>query len=252
MDGAERDHAAGGGSRQGHLLLGRRRQALHGLQLATHVRQHRPRRPARDRRRESADGAGLLRRADDLHHQSARRAGPAPARDHAGEPDQGVLHQWRRRGQRERHQDRALGDGAAEDHRALPLIPRRDGGRDHADRRPAALGGRAGHSRRRARDGPVSLSLPLVRRQARLHDGLPQPHRRHHHLRGAADHRRRDRRVGRRHERPHHPAGRLHAGAARALHEARHHADLRRDHERLRAHRRVVRAWTTGASRPTS
>ena len=37
---------------------------------------------------------------------------------------------------------------AAEDHRALPLLPRRDGGRDHADRRPAALVRRARGARR--------------------------------------------------------------------------------------------------------
>ena len=67
-----------------------------------------------------------------------------------------------------------LGDGQAKDRYTLSLVSRR---RLHAaialSGDPPALGSGAGHCRSRARDGRVSLSLPLLRRQARLHTGLP-------------------------------------------------------------------------------
>ena len=54
--------------------------------------------------------------------------------------------------------------------RALPPLPRRDGRRDHAHRRPAPLGRRAGHPGRRAHVRPVHVPLP--RRPSRSVPGL--------------------------------------------------------------------------------
>src|SRR5829696_6500570 len=45
----------------------------------------------------------------------------------------------RRRGERERDQGRALGDGTPQDRGALPQLPRRHGRRDHAHGGPAPL-----------------------------------------------------------------------------------------------------------------
>ena len=52
-----------------------------------------------------------------------------PARGgHAGDSDDVVPHERRRRGQRERDQARSLVHGPAQGDRALPLLPRREGG----------------------------------------------------------------------------------------------------------------------------
>ena len=66
-----------------------------------------------------------------------------------------LLHQRRRRGQRERRQAGAMGHRPSQDSRALPVVSRRDRGQHHADRRSAALGGRTGHSGCRPRARPV-------------------------------------------------------------------------------------------------
>ena len=63
--------------------------------------------------------------------------------------------------------------GPPQGDRALPLVPRRDGGRDHAHRRPAPLARRAGHPGRGAHVRPVHVSLP--RRPSRP---VPGVHRR--------------------------------------------------------------------------
>ena len=73
----------------------------------------------------------------------ARRLGRLLAEVTPGDLDDVVLHERRRRGERERDQARALVHGPAQDHRALPLLPRRDRRRDHAHRRPAPLARRA-------------------------------------------------------------------------------------------------------------
>ena len=75
------------------------------------------------------------------------RLGEEARGDHPGRHRHLLLHQRRRRGQRERHPHRAGGDGPAQDHGPLPLVPRRHGGRHRAHRRPPALGLRAGHPR---------------------------------------------------------------------------------------------------------
>ncbi len=66
-----------------------------------------------------------------------------------------LLHQRRRRGERERHQARPHGDGPPQDPGALPQLPRRHRRGDDADRRSAPLGDRAGHPGRRPRHRPV-------------------------------------------------------------------------------------------------
>src|SRR6476620_8858142 len=45
---------------EGHLLLGHQRQAVRGLEQPAHVREHRPRRRARDQRDQRAGGAPPL------------------------------------------------------------------------------------------------------------------------------------------------------------------------------------------------
>ena len=93
--------------------------------------------------------------------------------------------------------------GPAQDHRALPQLPRRDGRRDHADRRPAPLARRAGDPRRRADVRPVHLPLP-----GRPSRPVPGLHRRaaprgDPPVRGRAHGRRGDPRDGDRDERDH-------------------------------------------------
>ena len=79
------------------------------------------------------------------------RLGREARRDRAGRHRRLLLHQRRRRGQRERDQDRAAVHRPPQDPGALPLVPRRHGRRDDADRRSAPLGRRARHARRRPR-----------------------------------------------------------------------------------------------------
>ena len=101
--------------------------------------------------------AAMLAVRQPVHgHRGARAAGREAGRDHARRHRLLLLHQRRRRGQRERHQGRALVHRPPQDPRALPLVSRRHRRRDLADRRSAALGRRAGHPRRRARARSVS------------------------------------------------------------------------------------------------
>ena len=192
-----------------------------------------PGREARDDRPADGDRVALTAR-------QAARGGDA------GRPDDVVLHERRRRGERERDQARALVHGTPQDHRPLPQLPRRDGRRDHADGRPAALGGRARHPRRRAHVRPVHLPLPcgssrpvpgLHRRAAPRGDPA---------VRGCAHRCRRDSRDRHRHERDHRPARRLPAVDPRGLRPARHPADRRRGDGRIRTHRQVVRRRQLG------
>ena len=133
----------------------------------------------------------------------------APGRGDAGRSVDVVLHERRRRGERERDQAGALVHRPAQDHRPLPQLPRRDRRRDHAHRRPAALARRAGPAGRRAHVRPVHLSLPC--RPSRPVPGVyrgaaprgdPPVRRRAHGRRG-------DPRDGDGDERDHRPARRL-------------------------------------------
>ena len=90
----------------------------------------------------------------------ARASAPSWPTITPGRHRQLLLHQRRRRSQRERDQGGALGHRPAEDPRPLPLVPRRHRRRDHAHRRSAALGGRARHPRRRPRAGLLPRRQP--------------------------------------------------------------------------------------------
>ena len=143
------------GPRQGRVFLDARRQALPGLQQPVDVREHRARRPARREGHPGTGGEAPVRQP--VHgHRGPRAAWREAGRDHARRHRLLLLHQRRRRGQRERHQGRALVHRSPQDPRALPLVSRRDRRRDHAHRRSAALGRRAGHPGRRARARSVS------------------------------------------------------------------------------------------------
>ena len=131
----------------------------------------------------------------------ARRLGRMLAEVTPGRPVRLVLHERRRRGERERGQARAARHGPSQDHRALPLVPRCDERRRHAHRRPSSLGGRAGHAGRRADVRPVHVSLP-----GRPSRSVPGLHRRaaprgDPRVRGRAHRRRGDPRDGDRDER---------------------------------------------------
>ena len=178
--------------------------------------------------------------------------GANAGRRHARQPEDVVLHERRRRGERERDQGRALGHRPPQDHRPLPQLPRRDGRRDHAHRRPAPLARRARPARRRPDARPLHLPLPgrpprsvpcLLGRAA---PGGDPP------VRGRAHGRRRHPRDGRRHERGHRPARRLPAVDPRDLRPARDPADLRRGDGGLRPHRQVVRLRQLGRRARTS
>ena len=169
--------------------------------------------------------------------EAARAARREAGRDHAGRHRRLLLHQRRRRGERERDQAGADGDRSSQDSCALPLVSRRNRGQHHADRRSAPLGRRAWHPRRRPRAGSVSRHRARVgHRRAVARDARGSDS-----ARRTADDCRIHPRDGDRHQRRPRAARRLHAGRARAVHEARHPDDLRRGDGRLRPHRRVVR-----------
>ena len=239
------------GRRRGPLLLGLRRQALPRLRVAARQRLDRP--PASEARgRDQGAGRQALHDRPADGDRGALDARAPARRGHARRPLDVVLHERRRRGERERDQARALVHGAAQDHRALPLLPRRDGRCDHADRRSAPLAGRAGDPGRRAHARPVHVPLP-----GRASRPVPGLHRRaaprgDPAIRGSAHGCRRDPRDGGRDERDHRSARRLPAVDPRGLRPPRHPADRRRGDGRLRPHRQVVRRSTTGTSCRTS
>ena len=222
--GAERDQPDPGRRRGGPPLLGLRRQALPRLRVA--ARQRLDRLPASEAHRgdQGAGRAALHDRAAD--GDRAALAARAPARrGHARQPEDVVLHERRRRGERERDQGRALGHRPPQDHRPLPQLPRRDRRRDHAHRRSPPLACRAGAARRRAHARPLHVPLP-----GRPSRSLPGLHRRaaprgDPPVRGRAHRRRRDPGDRRRHERDHRPARRLPAVDQRDLRPARDPAD---------------------------
>ena len=136
--------------------------------------------------------------------------------------------------------------GPQQDHRALPLVPRRDERRRHADGRPAPLGGRARHARRRADVRPVHV--PLSRRPSRpvpcLH-GRTAP-RGDPRVRGRAHGRRRDPRDRHRDERDHPAARRLPPRDPRGLRPPRDPAHPRRGDGGLREDGSLVRLRALG------
>ena len=131
------------------------RQAVPRLQQPVDVRQHRPRRRARHPRDPAAGGDARLR--EPVHGDRGARAARAQARrDLPGRHRRLLLHQRRRRGERERDQDRAAVHRPPQGDVVLPLVSRRHRGRDDADRRSAPLGRGARHAGRRPRAQSVS------------------------------------------------------------------------------------------------
>ena len=143
-----------------------------------------------------------------------------------GRPEDVVLHERRRRGERERDQARALVHRPPQGDRPLPLLPRRD--RAARSRSPAirAAGTPSRASRAScacstrtptaARPG-IPIRAPSARGAPHLEEILQYE--------GAAHRRRRDPRDRRRHERRHRPAGRLPAVDPRDVRPARDPAD---------------------------
>ena len=144
---------------EGRSLLGLRREALPRLRVAARQRLDRPRAPEGDRGDQGAGGEAVHDRPAD-GNRAALDARADARGDHARQPEDVVLHERRRRGERERDQGRALGHRPAQDRRPLPLLPRRHGRSDHAHRRPAPLARRARPARRRPDARPVHLPLP--------------------------------------------------------------------------------------------
>ena len=166
------------------------------------------------------------------------RLGEKLAVDRTGRHRRLLLHERRRRGERERDQDRADVHRPPQDPRALPLVPRRNRRRDYADRRSAPLGCRARHPWRRPRCRIRITASSAAGIDVGSRAGQP---RRSHSARRAADDRGVLPRNGDRHQRHPRAARRLPPGRPRAVHEVRHPDGCRRGHGRLRPHRRVVR-----------
>ena len=146
--------------RRGTLLLGLRRQALPRLRVAARQRLDRPPAPEGGRGDQGAGRQALHDRPAD-GDRAALDARAAARRGDAGRPPDVVLHERRRRGERERDQARALVHRPPQDHRALPLAT--------TARPPAAITltgdprrwpAEPGHPRRRADARPVHVPLP--------------------------------------------------------------------------------------------
>ena len=221
-------------------LLGLRRQALPRLRLPARQRQHRP--PASENRPgDQGPGRPALhdRPADGERVALAARA-DARGGD-ARRPLRLLLHERRRRGQRERREARPARHRPRQDHRALQVVPRSDERRRHAHRRSSPLGCRAGHAGRRPDVRPVHVSLS--RRSSRP---LPGVHGRtaprgDPRVRGRAHGRRGDPRDRDGDERHHPAARRLSAGDPRGVRPPRDTAHPRRGDGWFRPHRTVVR-----------
>ena len=157
--GAERDQPDRGCRRRGSALLGLRRQALPRLRLAARQRQHRPPAPE-DHPGDQGSGRQAVHDRPADGERVALGARPAARRGDARRSLRLVLHERRRRGQRERDQARPHGHRPPQGDRALPLLPRRHPRRRLADRRSAPLARRARDGGNRARVRPVHLPLP--------------------------------------------------------------------------------------------
>ena len=173
--------------------------------------------------------------------REAQRADPGRPREALGAV------QLRRRGRRERREDRPPRHRPPGDRRLRPRLPRPHQPHDGPDREEHALQAPLRAVRQRALPRADGLPLPLAGRRRALRRGGPA----HGH--------RPDPRPGRRgqHRRRHHRAdpgrGRLHraarglpARAGRLVPRARHPAHRRRGAERLLPHRRLVRLRPRG------
>ena len=145
-----------GRGREGLLVLDARGQALPRLQQPVDVREHRPRRSARDQGDPGSGGHARLRQP--VHGHRAARAARRKARvDRPGRHRRLLLHQRRRRGERERHQDRADVHRPPQDPGALPLVSRRD--RRARLRSPAIRGaGRPSRASRASSTSPIRIT----------------------------------------------------------------------------------------------
>ena len=132
--------------RRGLAVLGRPGQPLPRLLQPAGQRQHRPPAPEARRRHQGA-GRQAVHGRPVPRQRGPQRGGPADRRAGARRPRHGVLHQRRRRGDRERHPHGPPAHRPPQGADDVPQLPRRDRRRDHDDRRPAALGQRAGHAR---------------------------------------------------------------------------------------------------------
>ena len=171
-----------------------------------------------------------------------------------------VLHQFRLGIGRHRAEDRAR--LSPREGRRLALPPDRPRARLSRRQFRRHLGRRHRHQPQDVRHAadrrrPHAAHAPAC--QERLHPrraGAWRGARRragaHRHAARRLDHRRRHRRAGRRLDRRADPAEGLSAEAARDLRQARHPADLRRGHHRLRPPRHAVRRRLFRRHRPTS
>ncbi len=233
--------------RQGIADVGRQGRHVPRLLVPAGQRQHRPPAPADDRGHQAA-GRSPVHRRPEHGQRHAQRGGAADHRAGAGRPRQGVLHQRRRRGDRERDPARQGPHRSAQGAVDVPQLPRQHDGCDHPHRRDAPARQRAGHAggrqvlRARTSIAPSSARPPSEEeceralahlRSVVLGEG-PRPDRRD---------RARDRG---RHERHPRPTRRLPRRRPRAVRRVRDHDDLRRGDGRLRALRRVVRRQPLG------
>ena len=148
---------------RGFLRLGRRRQPAAGLLLPAGEHQHRPPAPE-GRRRDPGPGRQAVHRRAAARQRRPLGGGAADRGDHPRRPEQGVLHQRRRRRQRARGPDGPAAHRPLQGAVALPLVPRRHRHRDQRDRRPAPLAERLRQQRRRALLRPVPVPQPVPRR----------------------------------------------------------------------------------------
>ena len=166
---------------RGQLVLGRGRQPLPRLLQPAGERQHRP--PAPEARRRDPGAGGDAVHVAPFHANEARSEAARLISEVANltadadvgwqGPRHGVLHQRRRRGDRERRPHGAAAHRPAQDPDHVPQLPRRHRRGDHADRRPAALAERAGDGRRRQVLGPLPVPqrVPLRRAPRRRASG---------------------------------------------------------------------------------
>ena len=148
-------------------VLGRRRQPLPRLLVPAGQRQHRPPAPEAGRGDQGA-GRPAVHGRPDPRQRRPQRGGPADRRaarpgdldmvfftNGGAEATENAIRMARLHTGRHK----VLGD--------LPQLPRRHRRVDHDDRRPAPLGQRAGHARRRAVLGAVPVPLGVPRRRRR-------------------------------------------------------------------------------------
>ena len=175
---------------RGGLVLGLRGPTLPRLLLPARQPQHRPPAPSADRRHPGG-GRPLVHRGSLVRQRRPGRGRPPDRRAGPRRPGHGVLHQWRRRGDRERHPHGPPAHRPAQGADHVPQLPRLHCGRDHHDRRPRRWPNEpaaVGHGQVL---GPVPVPLRLPRRQRGrgVRAGPPAPGRRHH-GRGRPHHRR--------------------------------------------------------------